>query len=105
MRLKRKRKKNHSRFHLESLGYVSASRTHAAASRSDWTRSPRRKLRPRQNEVITSAPVTEPAVPVEAKLFVAVPPAPRPDPANASPVDARDARVRGCTSVNAWRAS
>jgi hypothetical protein len=92
MRLKRKRKKNHSHFHLESLGY----------SRPDWPRSPRRKLRPRQNEVIASAPVTEPAVPVEAKLFVAVPPAPQPS-ANAS---AADARMRGCTkSANAWRAS
>jgi hypothetical protein len=103
MRLKRKRKKNHSHFHLESLGYVSASRTHAAASRSDWTRSPRRKLRPRQNEVITSAPVTEPTAPVEAKVFVAVPPTSRPS-ANASA--AADARMRGCTkSANAWRAS
>jgi len=104
MRLKRKRKKNHSRFHLESLGYASASRTHAVASRPNWTRSPRRESCPRQNDVTTSE-AAKPAAPVEAKLFVAVPPAPRPDPANASPVDARDARVRGCTSVNAWRAS
>ena len=102
MRLKRKKKKNHSRFHLAALGYASASRAHAAASRPDWTRSPRRKLRPRQNEVITSAPVTEPTAPVEAKVFVAVPPTPRPS-ANAS---AADARMRGCTkSANAWRAS
>jgi len=103
MRLKRKRKKNRSRFHLGALGYASASRTHAVASHPDWAWNPRRKPRQRQNVVATSETATKPTMSAGSKIFVAVPPAPRPETANASAVDAR---MRGCTkSANAWRAS
>ena len=102
MRLKRKRKKNHSRFRLAALGYASASRTHAVATHPDWAWRPRRNPRQRQNAVVASAPVIKPTMSAESKIFIAVPPAPRPEPANTS---AADARTRGCTSANAWRLS
>jgi hypothetical protein len=46
--------------------------------------------------------VIKPTMSAESKIFIAVPPAPRPEPANTS---AADARTRGCTSANAWRLS
>jgi hypothetical protein len=85
MRLKRKRKKNRSRFHLPALDY---------ASRNPW-----RKQRRRQRGGTAHGHAIAPAESVESKIFVAVPPTPTPS------ATADEARMRGCTRVNTWRAS
>jgi len=107
MRLKRK-KKNRSHFHLESLGCTSPPRSHHRVARqTNWAWNPPSRREPRSfksKSVVSKAePAIKPTMAVEWEILVAVPSASRPKPANASPTEAR---LRGVTrkSVHAWRA-